>query len=79
MMPHATISKSEFNTRALEYLQLVEASSQKLIVTEHGRPVLEIHPYRPHESRPLDILRASVMRYDHPADPVEKEGWELPR
>jgi len=73
-MWHATVSKSEFSARAFEYLRLVETSGQKLIVTDHGRPVFEIHPYRSHESRPLDILRASVMHYDHPADPVEEEG-----
>nr|WP_249178482.1 type II toxin-antitoxin system Phd/YefM family antitoxin [Burkholderia cenocepacia] len=78
-MSHATVSKSEFTARALEHLRLVETSGQKLVVTDHGRPVLEIHPYRSHESRPLDILHASVMHYDHPADPVEEEGWELPR
>nr|WP_249177924.1 type II toxin-antitoxin system Phd/YefM family antitoxin [Burkholderia cenocepacia] len=78
-MSHATVSKSEFTARALEHLRLVETSGPKLVVTDHGRPVLEIHPYRSHESRPLDILHASVMHYDHPADPVEEEGWELPR
>jgi len=72
-MPNATVSKSEFSTRVREYLQLVETSGEKLIVTEHGSPVLEIHPYRAHESRPLDILRGSVMHYDRPADPVEND------
>ncbi|RKU04887.1 type II toxin-antitoxin system Phd/YefM family antitoxin [Burkholderia sp. Nafp2/4-1b] len=79
MMPHAPVSKSEFKARALEYFRLVEASGESLIVTDHGKPALEIRPYRARETRPLDILRGSVMRYDNPLDPIAEDDWEASR
>ncbi|WP_175882656.1 type II toxin-antitoxin system Phd/YefM family antitoxin [Burkholderia sp. BCC0044] len=79
MMPHAPVSKSEFKARALEYFRLVEASGESLIVTDHGRPTLEIRPYRSREAQPLDILRGSVMRYDNPLDPIAEDDWEASR
>ncbi|MDR8727177.1 type II toxin-antitoxin system Phd/YefM family antitoxin [Burkholderia pseudomultivorans] len=79
MMPHAPVSKSEFKARALEYFRLVEASGESLIVTDHGKPTLEIRPYRSSESQPLEILRGSVMRYDNPVDPIAEEDWEASR
>ncbi|HEF4770340.1 type II toxin-antitoxin system Phd/YefM family antitoxin [Burkholderia multivorans] len=79
MMPHAPVSKSEFKARALEYFRLVEASGESLIVTDHGKPTLEIRPYRSNESQPLDILRGSVMRYDNPIDPIAEDDWEASR
>ncbi|KVH03625.1 MULTISPECIES: type II toxin-antitoxin system Phd/YefM family antitoxin [Burkholderia] len=79
MMPHAPVSKSEFKARALEYFRLVEASGESLIVTDHGKPTLEIRPYRSREAQPLDILRGSVMRYDNPVDPIAEDDWEASR
>lgn len=79
MMPHAPVSKSEFKARALEYFRLVEASGESLIVTDHGKPTLEIRPYRSREAQPLDILRGSVMRYDNPLDPIAEDDWEASR
>ena len=75
-MPLTPVSKSEFKARALEHLRLIEASGEDLIVTDHGKPTLEIRPYRSREAQPLDILRGSVMRYDNPLDPIAKEDWE---
>jgi len=64
------VSKSEFKARALEFFRRVEASGERLIVTDHGSPVLEVRPYRGIERNPLDVLRGSVVRYDGPTDPV---------
>jgi len=75
-MPLTPVSKSEFKARALEHFRLIEASGEGLIVTDHGKPTLEIQPYRSREAQPLDILRGSVMRYDNPLDPISKEDWE---
>ena len=69
------VSKSEFKAKALEYFRHVEASGISLVVTDHGRPSLELRPYRSAERNPLDILRGSVVRYDDPLSPVDV-GWE---
>jgi antitoxin (DNA-binding transcriptional repressor) of toxin-antitoxin stability system len=70
------ISKSEFKARALELFRQIETSGQPLVVTDHGRPVLEVRPYRAPSANPLDLLRGSVTRYEKPTDPVAPEDWE---
>jgi antitoxin (DNA-binding transcriptional repressor) of toxin-antitoxin stability system len=70
------ISKSEFKTKALEYFRQVEASGESIIVTDHGKPALEVRPYRGLSRLPLDILRGSVIRYDNPMEPVAENEWE---
>jgi antitoxin (DNA-binding transcriptional repressor) of toxin-antitoxin stability system len=70
------VSKSEFKAKALELFRQVEASGESLIVTDHGKPALEVRPYRGVERSPLDVLRGSVMRYDNPTAPVGEDNWE---
>ena len=69
-MENNQVSKSEFKAKALEFFRQVEASGESLIVTDHGKPVVEMRPYREIERNLLDILRGSVMRYNNPADPI---------
>jgi antitoxin (DNA-binding transcriptional repressor) of toxin-antitoxin stability system len=69
------VSKSEFKARALEFFRHVEASGQSVVVTDHGRPTLEIRPYRGVDRKPLDVLNGSVVRYDNPTDPVAEGDW----
>lgn len=69
------VSKSEFKAKALELFRQVEASGESVVVTDHGKPALEVRPYRSIERNPLDVLRGSVMRYDDPTSPVGVE-WE---
>jgi len=56
------VSKSQFKAHALELFRQVEASGESLVVTDHGRPALEVRPYRPIDSPtadPLEALRGS--------------------
>jgi len=69
------VSKSEFKARALEFFRQVEASGESVVVTDHGKPTLEVRPYRTIERNPLDVLRGSVVRYDDPMEPVDVQ-WE---
>jgi antitoxin (DNA-binding transcriptional repressor) of toxin-antitoxin stability system len=73
------VSKSEFKSKALEFFRQIEASGESLIVTDHGKPALEVRPYRSVARNPLDILRGSVVRYDNPTDPVAEDEWEATR
>ena len=75
-MNNHQISKSEFKTKALEFFRQIEASGESIIVTDHGKPALEVRPYRGLSRAPLDILRGSVMRYDNPTEPVAENEWE---
>ena len=75
-MDSNSVSKSEFKAKALEYFRRVESSGQSVVVTDHGRPTLEVRRYRGVDRNPLDVLRGSVVRYDNATDPVAEEEWE---
>ncbi|MCS5693070.1 type II toxin-antitoxin system Phd/YefM family antitoxin [Cyanobium sp. FGCU-6] len=57
----------------------VEADGQPLVVTDHGRPCVEVRPYRPaapSAADPLEPLRGTVLRFDDPFAPVGENDWE---
>ena len=73
------VSKSHFKAHALELFRQVEASGEPLVVTDHGRPSIEVRPYRPAgyaDADPLELLRGSVLRFDEPFEPVGENDWE---
>jgi hypothetical protein len=48
-------------------------------VTDHGRPTLEIRPYRPADLLvvdPREELRGSVLRFYDPLTPAAEGDWE---
>jgi prevent-host-death family protein len=76
-MERNEVSKSEFKAKALEFFRKVEATGTSVIVTDHGRPTLEVRPYQGIDRSLLDVLRGTVVRYDDPTEPVAAEDWEL--
>ncbi|WOD14406.1 type II toxin-antitoxin system Phd/YefM family antitoxin [Paraburkholderia kirstenboschensis] len=70
------VSKSEFKAKALEFFRQIEASGESVVVTDHGKPALEVRTYRSMERNPLDVLRGSVVRYENPTEPVAEGEWE---
>jgi antitoxin (DNA-binding transcriptional repressor) of toxin-antitoxin stability system len=72
------VSKSRFKAQALELFRQVEASGEPLVITDHGKPTLEVRPYRPvrPDANPLEELRGSVLRFDDPFAPVGENDWE---
>ena len=75
-MDQEKVSKSQFKAHALELLRQVESSGEHLIVTDHGRPTLEIRRHIPHDRTPLEVLRGSVAEYHDPTEPVGEQDWE---
>lgn len=71
-----TVSKSKFKARALEYFRQVEQSGEELVVTDRGKPVLKIVPYRGDPKDALRRLKNSVTKYDDPTEPVGLDDWE---
>jgi antitoxin (DNA-binding transcriptional repressor) of toxin-antitoxin stability system len=72
----AHVSKSKFKAKALEYFRQVEASGEPLIITDNGKPTLEIRRIGPQGEDPFEILKGSVLWYDRPFDPVDEDEWE---
>jgi antitoxin (DNA-binding transcriptional repressor) of toxin-antitoxin stability system len=75
-MERNQVSKSEFKAKALEIFRQIEASGESVVVTDHGKPALEVRTYRSMERNPLDVLRGSVVRYENPTEPVAEGEWE---
>lgn len=69
------VSKSEFKARALEYFRAVEASGDTVIVTDNGKPKIEIRRYRADERSSLERLRGSVVEFIDPTEPVAEDEW----
>ncbi|WP_159839411.1 type II toxin-antitoxin system Phd/YefM family antitoxin [Burkholderia sp. 8Y] len=79
MMSHKRVSKSEFKAKALEYFRLVESTGESMIVTDHGKPVLEIRRYDDSALTPLEELRGSVLFCEDPFEPIGEDDWEAYR
>lgn len=69
------ISKSQFKAKALEILREVEATGEPVLVTDHGKPTIEVRRYRSRERSPLELLRGSVVDYLDPTEPVGEQDW----
>lgn len=74
------VSKSQFKPRSLEYFRAVEQTGEELVITDHGRPVVKVIPYRDDVEERLLALRETVLRYERPFDPVaDEDEWESAR
>jgi PHD/YefM family antitoxin component YafN of YafNO toxin-antitoxin module len=70
------VTKSQFKARALEYFRKIEASGKPIVITDCGRPTVEIRRYRSDQRSPLERLRGSVVEFRVPTAPVGEEEWE---
>ncbi len=70
-----TVSKSKLKARALEYFREVERTGREIIITDRGKAVLKIVPYREDPAESLKILRDTVVKYEGPTEPVGEEDW----
>ncbi|VAW35817.1 hypothetical protein MNBD_GAMMA01-696 [hydrothermal vent metagenome] len=71
-----SISKTEFKAHALEVFRDIEKTGKSRIITDRGKPTLEIRKLRVTKRDPLDVLKGSVLKYDEPTDPVGEDDWE---
>jgi prevent-host-death family protein len=75
-----TLSKSRFKAKALEFLREVERTGSELVITDHGRPVVKVVPYREDPGAALRSLRGSVRKYIDPLAPAVPAGdWDVHR
>ena len=77
VMQAKSVSKSKMKAKALEYFREVERTGCGIVITDRGRPVLRLVPYRAEVDPPASMLRETVVRYDDPTLPVGEEDWEL--
>jgi PHD/YefM family antitoxin component YafN of YafNO toxin-antitoxin module len=70
------VPKSLFKARALEFLRQVEATGEPVVITDNGRPTIEVRRFRVDQRTPLERLKGSVTAYASPTEPVGDNDWE---
>lgn len=70
------ISKTEFKAYALEILREIEQSGQSRVITDRGKPTLEIRKLRQQDVPPLEVLKGTVIKYEDTTAPVVDDDWE---
>ena len=70
------ISKTEFKAHALEVLREIERSGKSRIITDHGKPTIEIKKLRKREQSPLEVLKGTVLEYDAFDESVGADDWQ---
>lgn len=70
------VSKSQFKACTLEYFRQVEETGEPIVITDRGRPVLRIAPYKPDPEEEIKSLQNAVVGYGRPLDPVGMEELE---
>ena len=70
------LSKSQFKPKALEIMRSVEQGGEPIIITDHGKPVLELKAYVSNDIDPIERLKGSVVEFLDPFDPIAADEWE---
>ena len=70
------LSKSQFKPKALEVMRSVEQGGEPIIITDHGKPVLELKAYVSNDIDPFERLKGSVVEFVDPFEPVAEDEWE---
>ncbi|MFP4684187.1 MAG: type II toxin-antitoxin system Phd/YefM family antitoxin [Ectothiorhodospira sp.] len=71
------VTKSQFKAKALEYFRQVETSGESVVITDHGRPSVEVRRYRSDPRSPMEKLRGSVVDYISPTGSVAEDDWAV--
>ena len=58
------ISKATFKAKACEVFRQVETLGERVIVTDHGKPTIEVRRYTSRKKDPLEVLRAGIAYFD---------------
>ena len=70
------VSKSRFKAQALELFRQVERTGKPITITDRGKPVLRLVPYRQDPQEAVRTLRETVVKYRAPTRPVGDDDWE---
>jgi prevent-host-death family protein len=70
-----SVPATEFKAHCLVLLEEVRETRQPLLVTRHGRPVVEICPYAPKDATQTNPLKGSVLYQGDLISPIN-EKWD---
>lgn len=68
---------TQFKAHALEVLDRISKSRESVVLTRHGKPYAEIHPYSgPYPVPQEGTLSGTVVREQDIVSPLGEEDWE---
>lgn len=70
-----SVPATEFKAHCLALLEQVRETRQPLLVTRHGRPVVEISPYAPKGAGQANPLKGSILYQGDLISPID-EKWD---
>jgi prevent-host-death family protein len=81
------VTKSKLKARMLEYFREVERTGEPLVVTDHGREVLEVRPIRKRATAQNVLAeyhgrggqRVAVISDEELMKPLPEEDWAVLR
>jgi prevent-host-death family protein len=73
------VSKSALKAKMLEYFRMVEDTGEELIVTDNGRPVVKVVPYRARGTvaETFADVRGRVVYHEDVLAPTTEEWSEV--
>lgn len=72
-----TVAVGEFKARCLTLLEQVRNKKERLIITKHGRPMVEVVPLRSTKSVKDHELRGSIIYEGDIISPLEVEWGQF--
>ncbi len=69
------ISKTRFKAHVLEVMREIEQTGEPRIITDRGKPTLELRKLRCQDKSPLEMLSDTVLSYENPTDPIADDEW----
>ena len=70
-----SVPATEFKTHCLALLEEVRETRQPLLVTRHGRPLVEIWPYARKDAAQTNPLKGSILYQSDLISPID-EKWD---
>ena len=70
-----SVPKTKFKPKMFEYLRGVEKRHDTVLITDHGKPVAEVVPFRQSSLNALERMRGLVAEYIDPLEPVG-DKWD---
>lgn len=71
-----TMGVTEFKAHALEVLDRVARSQERIVVTKRGRPLAEVGPYRDTSRQSAGKLAHAVVFENDIVSPLDEKDWE---
>jgi prevent-host-death family protein len=72
------VNKTNFKVNAFEIMREVQRTKKSVIISERGKPVLEIKPFQEKKKDYFEKLKGSVVDFTDPDKPAfDDDEWDF--